>query len=259
MDSQSTMVFVFVPALFVGMLLVLGLGYRLGMRRIETETEHERVGLVSVETAIFGLLGLVLAFTYSGASNRFEQRRALTVQEANSLGTAWTRLDLLPAAAQPALRAKMQGYGRAHVAAYDALPDWKAFSTMLAEAQAMQLDIWKDAVAASRDAPPPVAQLLLPALNDLMDVTASRAAMVRVYTPGPIVVTLVLLALACSLLAGYGLAGSKSLSRYLHMLGFALVVTGTIYIVLDYDNPRFGLIRIDAADAALAEAVKAMK
>jgi len=57
------MLFVFVPALFVGMLLVLALGYRMGMRRLETETEHERVGLVSVETAIFGLLGLVLAFT----------------------------------------------------------------------------------------------------------------------------------------------------------------------------------------------------
>jgi len=253
------MVFVFTPALFVAMLLVLKLGFRLGTRRMGTETDAERVGLVSIETAIFGLLGLVLAFTYSGAASRFEQRRALTVQEANAVGTAWLRLDLLPASAQPALREKMKRYGRTHVAAYDALPDTKAFEAKLGEAQAMQAEIWKDAVAAVREAPPQAAQLVIPALNDLIDLTSTRQSMVHVHTPGPIVATLILLALACSLLAGYGLAGSKSMSRYLHMFGFALVVTGTIYIVLDYDNPRFGLIRVDFADAALEEAVKAMK
>jgi hypothetical protein len=259
MNSFDTMVFVILPALFIGMLVVLKLGFRLGMRRIETETEHERVGLVSVETAIFGLLGLVLAFTYAGAASRFEQRRALTVQEANAVGTLWLRLDLVPAAAQPALREKVRRYGNAHVAAYGLLPDWKAFDAKFEQVQAMQGEIWKDAVAAVREAPPPVAQLLLPAINDLMDATSNRQALVRVHTPGAIVTMLILLALGCSLLAGYGLAGSKSMSRYLHMVGFALVVTGTIYIVLDYDHPRLGLITVDFADDALRAAVAGMK
>ena len=43
------------------------------------------------------------------------------------------------------------------------------------------------------------------------------------------------------------------------MIGFALVVTGTIYIVLDYDHPRIGLIRVDFADDALGVAVAGMK
>jgi len=259
MDTQTVMVFVLLPVLFVAMLLVLKLGYRLGQRRVETETEHERVGLVSIETAIFGLLGLVLAFTYAGAAQRFEQRRALTIQEANAVGTAWLRMDLVPTAFQPALKEKMKRYGATHVAAYDLLPNVKAYTAKLGEAQAMQAEIWKDAVVAMREAPPPATQLLLPALNDLIDVTTTRQSLVQVHTPGPIVATLILLALACSLLAGYGLAGSKAMSRYLHMVGFALVVTGTIYIVLDYDHPRFGLITVDFADAALEEAVKAMK
>ena len=261
MDTQTVMVFVLLPVLFVAMLLVLKLGYRLGQRRVDTETDHERVGLVSIETAIFGLMGLVLAFTYAGAAQRFEQRRALTIQEANAVGTAWLRMDLVPAAFQPALKEKMKRYGRTrvHVAAYDLLPNVKAYSAKLGEAQAMQAEIWKDAVVAMREAPAPATQLLLPALNDLIDVTTSRQSLVQVHTPGPIVATLILLALACSLLAGYGLAGSKSVSRYLHMAAFALVVTGTIYIVLDYDHPRFGLITVDFADAALEEAVRAMK
>jgi len=68
-----------------------------------------------------------------------------------------------------------------------------------------------------------------------------------------------LLAVACSFLAGYGLAGAKPTSRRLHMVGFAVVLTGVIYIVLDYDHPRMGLIRVDFADAALESAVAGMK
>jgi hypothetical protein len=247
------------PFLFVGMLLLLKLGYRLGVRRLTTETEQERVGLVSIETAIFGLLGLVLAFTYSGASTRFELRRALAIQEANAVGTAWLRLDLLPQPARDELKAKMREGGKTHVAAYRLLPDSAAFTAKLSEAKTTQVEIWSGAVAALRDAPPPAALLLLPALNDLMDTTSTREALVDVHTPEPIIATLALLALFCCVLAGYGLAGTKSTSRYLHMLGFAVVVTGTIYIVLDYDYPRIGLIRVDFANAALEGAVAAMK
>ena len=93
----------------------------------------------------------------------------------------------------------------------------------------------------------------------MIDVTSTRESLARVHTPGAILATLVILALFCSLLAGYGLAGSRMLSRYLHMGGFAVVITLTIYVVLDYDHPRFGLITVDFADAALAETVKSMK
>jgi hypothetical protein len=70
---------------------------------------------------------------------------------------------------------------------------------------------------------------------------------------------LIALALAGSFLGGYGLAGAKPVSRRLHMVGFAIVLTAVIYIVLDYDYPRMGLIRVDFADAALSEAAAAMK
>jgi len=50
------------------------------------------------------LLGLLLAFTFSGASSRFDARRHLIIEETNAIGTAYLRLGMLPAAAQPALR-----------------------------------------------------------------------------------------------------------------------------------------------------------
>jgi hypothetical protein len=245
--------------LLASMLLLLGIGHRLGSRRLGGETEQERVGLVSIETAVFGLLGLIFAFTYAGAANRFEARRALSIQEANAVGTAYLRLDLLTDAPKAALKEKLRRAGALQVAAYEALPDVAAFEAKLGQAKALQAEVWNGAVAAVREAPPPAAQLLLPALNDMIDVTSTRESLVRVHTPGVILAALVVLALFCSVLAGYGLAGSRMLSRYLHMGGFAFVITLTVYVVLDYDHPRFGLIRVDFADSALAATVAAMK
>jgi hypothetical protein len=259
MTDYNTLALLVVPGLFIAMMVLLKIGHRVGRRRLAAETEQERVGLVSIETAIFGLLGLMFAFTYSGAASRFEQRRVLGVQEANALGTAYLRLDLLPAASQPAIRDKMKRYAKVHLAAYDALPDHEAFHGTLAQAKAMQAAIWSDAVAALKDAPPPAAQLVLPALNDLIDLTNTHEVLTGVRTPPAVLGALMLLALFSSVLAGYGLAGSKTWSRYLHMVGFALVVTGTIYIVVDYDNPRFGLVRLDFSDKVLEDAVAAMR
>ncbi|HKA46364.1 MAG TPA: hypothetical protein VKF40_30505 [Burkholderiales bacterium] len=259
MSAYQLLAFVVVPGLFLVMLLFLKVGYRMGVKRLTEETEQERVGMVSVETAIYGLLGLLVAFTYSGAASRFEARRALIVQEANAIGTAYLRLDLLPSAAQPPLREKMRRYTQTRLKAYQLLPDVDAWRTELAAANAMQQEIWSAAIAALREVPPQSAQLLLPALNDMIDITTTREIATLTQTPGPVAAALVLLAMFCCLLAGYGLAGSKAVNRYLHMLGFALIVTGTIYIILDYDYPRFGLIRNDYADQAIAATLASMK
>ena len=60
-------------------------------------------GIGAVEGAVFGLL---IAFTFSGAGTRFDTRRQLVVEETNAIGTAYLRLDLLPAALQPSLRVR---------------------------------------------------------------------------------------------------------------------------------------------------------
>jgi hypothetical protein len=91
-------------ALFLGILLLLDIGRRIGVRRLTDGPEGARVGTGTIEGAVFALLGLLIAFTFSGAGSRFDDRRALIVEETNYIGTAYLRLDLLPASAQPALR-----------------------------------------------------------------------------------------------------------------------------------------------------------
>lgn len=76
-------------------------GRRLRLRHSE---EKSSSGLGVIDGAVFGLMGLLLAFSFSGAVSRFETRLQLIVQETNAIGTAWLRVDLLPEAAQPEIR-----------------------------------------------------------------------------------------------------------------------------------------------------------
>jgi hypothetical protein len=96
--------------LFLGMLLFLEIGRRIGVRRMKDDSEAGAEGIGAVDGAVFAVLGLLIAFTFSGATARFDSRRQLIVEETNDIGTAYRRLDLLPAHAQPALRDSFRRY-----------------------------------------------------------------------------------------------------------------------------------------------------
>jgi hypothetical protein len=112
--------------LFFGMLLLLEIGRRIGLRRLATDSEGARQGFGVVEGAVFGLMGLLIAFTFSGAASRFDTRRQLVVEEANAIGTAYLRLDLLPPSTQAALRENFRRYVDARLEVYRKLPDMVA-------------------------------------------------------------------------------------------------------------------------------------
>src|ERR1043165_5018975 len=110
-------------AMFLGILVALRLGRWIGRRSIARHGAAGLSNVSSLETAVFALLGLLIAFTFSGALTRFDARRAQAVDEANAIGTAWLRVDLLPAAAQPRMRELMRSYVDARIATYGRLPD----------------------------------------------------------------------------------------------------------------------------------------
>ena len=257
--SYNALAFLVVIGLFIGMLLSLAVGLYLGRRNMSHETETARIRLTAVEAAIFGLMGLMVAFTFSGAASRYELRRQLTVDEANAIGTAYLRLDLLPSHAQPALREQFRRYLEARIAAYRLIPDLEAAYKQAAVATSLQKDIWAGAIAALGESPPQATIMVVPALNQMFDITTSRYIAAITHIPGIILFMLVLLGTACSLLAGYAMAGIGTRQVMLHTITFALILTSTVYVILDLDYPRFGLIRLDFADKALLDLLAGMK
>lgn len=248
----------FAAVLFVGMVLLLELGRRLGRCRRSRDEEGARAGLGAVEGAVFALMGLLVAFTFSGAAARFDARRQLIVEEANAIGTAWLRLDLLPPAAQPELRDLFRRCLDTRLAAYRQLPDLEAARAELNRANELQIEIWSRAVAACQQSPNPIQAQMIPALNQMFDIAASRTAASQIHPPTVIFIMLGLLALMSSLLAGYAMAGGQSRS-WIHVIGFALILAGTVYVILDLEFPRLGIIRVDAFDQVLVDLRRSMK
>lgn len=247
-------------ALFVGILLCLSVGRWLGKRALRSygATGSQTIG--SLEAAVFALMGLLIAFTFSGALERFDLRRAQVVTETNAIGTAWLRLDLLPAEDQPKLRAAFRAYVDSRIATYDKLPDLEAARAELVRSQALQSDIWKMAVAGATRAGmrPGTEGLVLDALNAMFDITTTRAAATQIHPPSIVYAMLIGLALAAALLAGYHSAGEKVID-WMHQVSFAAIVAFTVYVILDIEYPRMGLVRLDAIDQLLVNVRAGMK
>jgi hypothetical protein len=213
--------------LFAGMLAFFELGRRAGRRRLLRDPEGIATGAGPVEAAVFGLLGLLLALTLTGAVSRFEDRRHLIAEETNAIGTAYLRVDLLPREAQPDIRNLFRRYVAARLAAYRN----HAGQTESLELQAM---------------------LVTPALNAMIDITTTRAVALQNHPPRVIYFLLAGLSLVAALLAGYVMSTTR-LRSWLYVLLVSGTMSTTLFVILDMEYPRSGLIRIDAADRTLAE------
>jgi hypothetical protein len=245
--------------LFVAILILLEVGRRVGKRHLARDPEGARTGVTGVEGAIFGLLGLLIAFTFSGAASRFDARRKLITDEVNATATAWLRLDLLPADAQPALRDLFRRYLDSRLETYRRIPDLAAAKAELAHSIQLQGEIWTTSLAAIRSAPSgPSGTALITALNSMFDVVRARTA--AAFTHPPLIIYGMLggLALAAAVLAGHAMAGAKA-HNWFHVVGFAMVLSATVYVILDLEFPRLGYIRLDEADRALVELRESMK
>ena len=246
--------------LFLGMLVCLEIGLWIGLRRrAEATKDGAGPGFVALGGAVFALLGLLVAFSFSGAAGRFEAKRHLIVEEANAIETAYLRIDLLPAAAQPALRERFPQYLDARLAFYDKLPDVQAARADLSRSVTSQREIWELAVAACRESTEPATvQLVISSLNAMIDISNARIAALQAHAPGIVFAMLAFVSLVCAFIAGFDASARKTRS-WVHSLAFAAILATAFYLILDLEYPRVGLIRLSSNDQALIDVRHHMK
>lgn len=243
----------FSVTLFLGVIACVRIGWHRGRARLSTGGEQAVAGLGALEGAVYALMGLLLAFTFTGAADRFQQRRGLIVEEVNAIGTAWQRLDLLDADTRADVRALLRQYLDARIQTYANVRDAAAVASALETSGELQDAIWIRVVSAAREDPTPrIASSLLPPVGEMFDIASTRTLATQQHPPLAIYLMLGFLVLVSSLLAGFGMAKSVSLSR-LHVLGFAAIVSITIYLILDLEFPRLGLLRVDDFDQAFLQ------
>jgi hypothetical protein len=246
----------FAAGLFLGMMLLQEVGFRIG--RTMRASERSRAGASLLEAAVFALLGLLLAFQFAEAGARLDYERRLVVEEANAIGAAYLRLNLLAPDRQPALRDLFRRYTDARIRIREKMPDLRPVDAEAAAARKLQTEIWSGIVAGSSQASSIVpALLLLPAVNQMIDVTTSRDVAARTHVPAPIFLLLFSVSLLSALFSGFAISAANR-RDWFHSLTFAAVVAITMFVILDLEYPHVGLIRVGAADQALVQVRQAM-
>jgi hypothetical protein len=246
MSSQAVLSLV----LLAGILASVKLGQRFG-------GPHLAKGTDVVDGAMFGLLSLLVAFTFSGAATRFDGRRHLMGEEANEIGTAYLRLDLVAPEARGPLKEHFRQYVDGRIALYRNL----GATTSTAEidrAGQLESTIWAEAVDATRNVPGTIPQLLLGPINAMFDMATTQRVAAETHPPRVIYGMLAGLALVTGLLLGRRLAGEAGGFAF-HIVLYVCVLAGVVYVIQDLEYPRRGLIRVDSADQVLIDLRASMK
>jgi hypothetical protein len=231
-----------------GLLVVLiagaEVGFRFAVRRRRAAKSDDTGGLGIVLGALLGLLSLLLGFTYSYVVIRSETRKTAVIDEANAIGTAYLRAELVPAPHGPELCMAIRHYLDTRIIDDEVGEDVDRLRQAVAYSEEVQSRIWPvlQRVLAGRTSTPADA-VLIESLNAMIDMHTVRLAAGRDHVPAVVMWMLLFVSTAALLLCGVvaGVSGERHFGRN---LVFALAIVVVMYIILDLDRPRGGLIRV---------------
>ena len=231
--------------LIVGLLLLAlaETGFRTGLRLFEAHDERRKAQISTIQGAILGLLALLLGFTFSMAVTRYENRRDLVLQEANSIGTTYLRASLLPDSQKTALEAKLRRYVDVRLAFYGAGNDDAKIAAAENESAAMQRELWAHAIAAAKEAPTPVTATFIVTLNETIDLDAARLHALRSRVPSVVWLLVLVVAGAGCYASGYSAGASGARTGFSNGM-LPVLIAVVITLISDFDRPRQGLIGI---------------
>lgn len=191
------------------------------------------------EDAGLALLGLLLAFTFSMALGKNERRRDMLVADSNAIGDFYTSATMLQEPARTKLQDLIREYAVLRLAVARNPQDLDERLPRFTEMQNRMTALAADAIHEGT----PVAVPLVNTLNEVTSSQASRLAAVRDRLPWPVILLLLLAATVSTSLIGSRQAASKT-SGLTDGLSFVLLVTLVVYLTLDLNQPRRGLIKV---------------
>lgn len=241
-DHSSLLI---VGLLFLGLLVAIELGFRLGDRIAESASDSARAQVNTIQASLLGVLALLLGFTFSLALQRYDARSAAVVTESNAIGTAILRADLLPEPYRDQARDALSSYLDLRIqAASISLDRVDERDEILDRTAALQNRLWQIGSNASLEYPNPVQTgLFVQALNDLIDTYGSRNAALDRHVPEIVLFLLFGTFALTACLVGFssGISGNRaSFPTYI----LVVLITFLVFIIIDLDRPRRGLIEV---------------
>ncbi len=233
-------------ALLISMAVAIETGFRIGRKCQESASAAAKSHINAIQGSIIGILALVLGFTFSLALQRFDSRSEAVVDEANSIGTAYLRAQLLPAALREVAQAQLREYIDLRVQD-GALTEANhgARDAILEKAAQAQMSIWNHALQAAAQEPNPVTSgLFVQSVNGLIDSFGKRVAALDRHVPEVVLLLLYGTFLLTGGIVGYTAGVSGHRPSMISYIMVALIVA-LVFIIIDLDRPRRGFILVN--------------
>jgi hypothetical protein len=210
-------------------------------RRHAPGDESEREDLSLVLGASLTLLALCIGFTFSMATNRYDQRKSYEEEEANAIGTEYLRADLLPADVAARTRTLLQDYVQQRVLFYTTRNSQRLHEINAATSR-LQSELWSTVRTASLAQPNPLTALTVAGMNDTLNSEGYAQAAWWNRIPRSAWVLMLTIGVCCNAVFGYNGRHAEGQRRRLFVL--PLIVAVAFLLIADVDSPRGGLIRV---------------
>ena len=248
---QSTPTLTIAVIIFILIIIFYLLGYYLRRRANIKNPEKSKADLGALNGTLLGLLALLLAFTFGMSNSRFDTRRQLIVEEANDIGTVILRTDMYPDSVRQLLRANLKEYVEARIAFGQVGMNQEKIVEYYLKADSIGKEVWSvTASYAKVDNITTRTSELVPALNAMIDITTTRRAAGEATIPDSIMYFLFILCFCSAFLLGYD---SKGKIDWIVLMGLAVMLSSTVFTIIDLDRPRSGLINMDRPTQKIIE------
>jgi hypothetical protein len=207
-------------------------------KRLRPLQDDERQEFGVIQAATLTLLGLLIGFTFSMATNRYEQRKNYEETEANAIGTEYVRADLLPAADAARVRELLTNYLDQRVLFYTTR-DQQQLGQISTDTAQLQNQLWSVVQTRAVVQPTPAFALAVSGMNDVLNSQGNTQAAWWNRIPFEAWALLIVIAIGCNLLIGYG-----AHRRSILLMVVPLAVSVSFFLIADIDSPSGGLIRV---------------
>ncbi len=215
------------------------LGARLNQRKHALADEDIRMDFSTVQAATLTLLGLIIGFSFSMATGRYDLRKTYEEAEANAIGTEYVRADLLPPDEASRVKALLKDY-TAHRLRFYTSQNWDDIDKIRADTAAVQDNLWAAVTPGAISQPTPIRALTVSGMNDVLNSEGYTQAAWWNRIPIGAWCLMFAIGLFCNYLLGFG--SKKPRAQFLMVL--PLVVAVAFFLIADIDSPRGGVIRV---------------
>lgn len=241
------------PLLLLGLGLAVELGWRVGSIISRRKGQHKFVADETIIGAIFGLLALLLAFTFSGASDRYDHRRQLISDEINAISSAYQYIDLLSDSQQPKLRQAFKTLIEARLAVYKDVVDPNVYVPRQEQLSAASNNLWAESVKAVKETPYPekmIASKYLDAVSAMGNALEDQRLALKLHPPRIIIMALLVLLITGSFVTGYNM-GVEQRRDWLLKLLFIGLMAGAVYLTMSMEFPLVSSVGMADFEAEL--------